>query len=318
MQKYTNSSNLVIPESDTGYSPSLSVKQTAIKMGWAGLGRGTKLRHLLVEEFGEYSVPSVGTINGWIKEIPNTNLKKGDRRKKGSVDYLTLPYDPQNPREELRITDELKSYINRIGLVKRATFRPDEGEKQLTNREAKHARRTFIEFQDPYGEQDGIDLIAQWAVVHELSERETYDDPTTDIEEFFTYAPWKARLNQDLYRVAKKNKEIEDYVHFRFICPRVEDPHVDDAGRTGMSLEKTLNEYKLFIGLHAHLGLPYFFSFISGDKVFYLDRNHPQLMEQVESHKKEWKLDCDWRRHMGDLLEGAPIKAIPVGRKGDE
>ena len=304
MQKYTNSSNLVVPESDTGYSPSLSVKQTAIKMGWAGLGRGTKLRHLLVEEFGEYRVPSVGTINGWIKDIPNTNLKKGDRRKKGSVDYLALPYDPQNPREELRITDELKSYINRIGLVKRATFRPDEGEKQLTNREAKYAKRTFIEFQDPYGER--VDLIAQWAVVHELTERDTYDDFTTDIEEFFTYAPWKARLNQDLYRVAKKNDEIDGYVHFRFICPREEDPNI--------SVDKIVNVYELFIGIHAHLGLPYFFSFISGDRVFYVDRNHPQLMEQVESHKKEWKLDCEWRTQWGNLLEGAPIKAIPVGQ----
>ena len=306
MQKYTNSQIVEVSEDDSEYVSVPTVKQTAIKLAKEGRGRGTKIRHLLVEKFGEGNVPSLGTLNGWIKPIPNTNLKKGDKRTKETVGYLDLAYDPKNPLPELQITDEHKSYINRIGLVKKFIFRSDKAVNQLSNREAKHAKRTFLEFQDPYGER--VDLIAQWAVVHELSERETYDDFTHDIEEFFTYAPWKKRINQDLYRVAKKNKEIERYVQFRFISPRIEAPTV----------ERITNEYKLFVGMHSHLGLPYFISFISGDRIFHLDRNHPQLMELVESHKEEWKLDCDWRKYVGDRLEGAPVKPIHVGQAKEQ
>jgi len=306
MQQYADSPENVItrvPDGDTQPVQFDAPKQVAVRLRHQGLG-ATKISRELKRLFPNDNIPEWRAVHDWVKHIPNPK-----RKNKGKKNSLDLAYDHENPDKALFITDELKSYIRRLEIVKLAMFKPDTGDQKLTNREAHFAKRTFTEFQDPHGED--IDLYAQWAVVYELTERDIAKDDTTDIENFFAYAPWKSRLNSDLYRVVKQTRQIDDYVVLRQIAVRTD--------QEGMSLNTILNDYKVLVGAHAQLGLPYFFSWISGGiKIHFLERTHPQLMEKVESHKTDqWKLDCNWRREWGNRLSGAPVKGIPVGQKAE-
>ena len=278
--------------------------EVAVRLRQQGLG-AVKISRELKKLFPQENIPEWRRVHDWIGHIPNPN-----RKNKLKKDSLDLPYDHQNPDKKLFITDELKSYIRRLEIVKEAMFKVDGKTRKLTNREALYAKRTFVEFQDPHGEV--VDLFAQYVVLYELTERAIAKDPATDIEEFFAYAPWKSRLNSDLYRVVKQTGQLtHGYVALRQIAP--------STAQEGMPLTTMLNDCKLLIGIHAQLGLPYFFSWISGGmKIHFLERTHPQLMEKVESQKiEQWKLDCNWRREWGNRLAGASTRTIPVGQTSE-
>ena len=306
MQKYADSPENVlrlVPDGETQPVQFQTPLEVARKLRREGLG-AVRIQRQLVKLFPNAIIPEHRAIHDWIGDIPNPK-----RKNKGKQDSLDLPYDHEKPEETLEITDDVKSYIRRLSIVKAAMFKVKDREQQFTNREALQAKRTFAEFQDPHGE--AVDLFAQYVVVYELTERAIAKDETTDIEDFFAYAPWKSRLNSDLYRVVKQTGQIESYVHLRQIAVR--------SDQEGMSLEKILNDYKVLVGVHAHLGLPYFFSWISGGmKIHFLERTHPQLMERVESQKiEQWKLDCNWRIQWGNQLTGEPLKTIPVGQTSE-
>lgn len=267
--------------------------------------RGDRIREILLNEFPTRDIPLARQINRWIEDIPNPNLKKGDKRKKGnkeseksedSPDITDLPYE----YGKSKLPDELKGYVHRLEILKAAMFKGDK----LTNREAKLAKRTFVEFQDPYGEQ--IDLIAQYAVLWELAERKARGKEVADIEDLFAFAPWRSDKHSKLYQLALEKKLIKSVAMLRLIAPLLT-PGSGDAAVPN-----------LFMGAHAHLNLPYLWSWIQeykdGERVFAVTmRDNPTLKQQPEKTDAEaLKERCNWIEFIEGRLNGAPTDTVTL------
>jgi len=146
----------------------------------------------------------------------------------------------------------MRSYLVRLAAVK-SIFNL---ERRLTAAEANAARRVYYEFNDPYGEI--VDLIPQFAIAHELAERAEQKPKSVhiaDIDEYFAIAPWKSEANKKLFETAiNYGKAIPPQL--RLICPFV--PATEPPPNiVGGPLINPFSKYRLQIGAHVHLGMPY-------------------------------------------------------------
>ncbi len=202
---------------------------------------------------------------------------------------------------------ELRSYVARLAILKSAMFKGEN----LTVRETTHAKRTLMEFQDPHGQK--VDLVAQFAVLWELAEREATDEKTTDIEDLFAYAPWVSDEASQLYRMAKETGLIPDFAWLRLLAVLVLPGSTDD---------KVPN---VLMGAHAWLNLPYVWSWIQekndGSRVLgFTYRNNPQLLEgSAEPTGAEYVRGyCNWREYIKAIQSGAPTERMTLAIGRDE
>ena len=199
------------------------------------------------------------------------------------------------------LPEDQKSYVHRLEIVKAALL----NEERFTNREARLAERTFVEFQDPHGEQ--VDLIAQYAVLYELAERTASDQEIADIEDLFAFAPWRSNKQSQLYLLARQKGLIKTFAMLRLIAPL---NHVgSDKGVP-----------KLFIGAHAQLNLPYVWSWVQewDDKPrdFMVTLRDNKLLKEAKLRTDAGflKKDCDWRVFLEQRLTKQPTEQITIAR----
>jgi hypothetical protein len=216
---------------------------------------------------------------------------------------LDVPYAPDEVDEVIR------SYVHRLAIVKAAMFK---GEK-LTVREAKEANRTLIEFQDPHGEK--VDLLAQYAVLWELSERKATGTQTIDIEDLFAYAPWISDEASQLYRLAKETGLIETFAWLKLMAVLV---HPDSPPDTKFA--------DVMTGMHAHLNLPYIWSYVrelpdDKGRVFGITyRDDPRLLEDSDepTDAEFCKSYCSWREYVRLIQSGASTEIMTAAFDRDE
>ena len=132
------------------------------------------------------------------------------------------------------VSGATRSYAARLSLVKESLMKGHG----LSALEAGLTDRVLQEFDDPHG--DRVDLISQFSILWELAEREISSDPTQDLEDLFSFAPW----NDDsaLYKAAIENG-VAELPKLRLIMPMIFDN--DDA------------LVKLCVGAFAQLNLPF-------------------------------------------------------------
>ncbi len=203
---------------------------------------------------------------------------------------------------ESDLPEDQKSYVHRLEMVKAALL---NGER-FTNREARLAERTFVEFQDPHGEQ--VDLIAQYAVLYELAERAASDQDIADIEDLFAFAPWRSNKQSQLYLLARQKGLIKTFAMLRLIAP------LNHVGS-----DKGVPE--LFIGAHAQLNLPYVWSWVQewDDKPrdFMVTLRDNKLLKEAKLRTDAGflKKDCDWRVLLEQRLTKQPTEQITIAGK---
>ncbi len=206
-----------------------------------------------------------------------------------------------------QLPDELKSYVHRLEILKEAMF---NGEK-LTNREARMAKRTLTEFQDPQGER--VDLIAQYAVLWELVERTATGKEISDIEDLFAFAPWTSSEASKLYRLAVEKGLLKSFTILRLIAPLL----TPGSGNAHVP--------ELFIGAHAQLNLPYIWSWIQEhqDKnrdfnVTYRDDSHFKEHNEHITDAVALRASCNWREFIKAKLNGAATETVTLSIGRDE
>jgi len=190
----------------------------------------------------------------------------------------------------------LRSYLQRLALVKKIF----NLEGRLTEAEAKSALRVYHEFSDPHGET--VDLIPQFAFVHEIAERKANSRPIQDIDDYFACAPWKSDANKDLYSFAiKQSRTIPPQL--RLICPFI------PTGTTGISA--------VLLGAHVHLGMPYALNyrtpFGSGENPNKLAHKiilweSPDL--ELNKSPEELRNDCQWQVQFKMVMTGQFSSAV--------
>lgn len=196
----------------------------------------------------------------------------------------------------------VKSYVHRLEILKAAMFKGD----RLTNREAKEAERVLAEFRDPHGEK--VDLIAQYAVLWELAERKATGNESSDIEDLFAFAPWVSDEASQLYRLAVEKKLIKSFAILRLLAILL----TPGSGNASVP--------PLFIGAHAHLNLPYIWSWLQEHqdetRVFNVTyRDDPHFTEHNEhtTDAATLRSNCNWREFITLKLNDAPTETVTIG-----
>jgi len=245
---------------------------------------GVKIYDQLVKVYGaaHSEMPSplirasaIRAVNRWIKGVEYEGL---------DVPYVAKVTDPA-----------IRSFAGRLDLVKSAYL---DGER-LTKRELPYVRRLLNEFQDPFGED--VDLVAQFAVVWELSEREAMDKESADIETMFAFAPWQGKANSDLYLLAVEKGLVKSPPILRFISPVV--PYGE-----------MLLPPEYMVGAYAQLGLPWFAGSV---------QEHPQEAPRMvfNSRRKDsevpmtiehWKPACNWKQLVEARLTDKPTQRVKI------
>jgi hypothetical protein len=293
---------------DTSYSArnNLYVEQTPEQVAVTLMKRGIDGEEVGNSDIYDRLLEVFGTHHPGMPATPvRQNAIRTVRRWVQNVEYegLDVPYVPDEQG------DEIKSYVHRLAILKAAVFK---GEK-LTVREATHAKRTLMEFQDPHGQK--VDLFAQFAVLWELAEREATDEKATDIEDLFAYAPWVSDQASQLYRMAKETGLIPDFTWLRLLAVLV---------LPGSTVDKVPN---VLMGAHAWLNLPYVWSWIQekndGSRVLgFTYRNSPQLLEgSAEPTDAEYVRGyCNWREYIQLIQSGAPTQrtTLAINREDQE
>jgi hypothetical protein len=232
---------------------------------------------------------SVPTIR---RRIKNTNYMGDD-----------APYE----YDKSDLPSQVKSYVRRLQILKAAMFKGD----RLTNREAKESGRVLSEFQDPHGEK--VDLIAQYAVLWELTERKATGKETSDIEDLFAFAPWVSDEASQLYRLALEKKLIKSFAILRLLAILL----TPGSGNASVP--------PVFIGAHAHLNLPYIWSWVQEHqdktRVFNVTyRDDPHFTEHNEhtTDAATLRSNCNWREFITLKLNDAPTETVTIGINRDE
>lgn len=256
------------------------LKQRGIDGKPVGAGR---IYDALAEKYGAShpEMPSlvrpnaIRQVNRWIEGIEHEGLD--------------VPYDANNVHPEIR------SFTERLDLVKSSFL---QGEI-LTIREVGYVRRVLDEFQDPLGEH--VDLIAQFAVLRELSEREATGRGSADIETMFAFAPWSDDANSNLYLLAVQKGLVRSAPVLRLISPVV--PYGE-----------TVNVPEILVGAYAQLGLPWFLGWIRETP------GEPQRM--VLNYRKDdsdmsmtiehWKPACNWKNLIEARLTDQPTQQVKL------
>ena len=187
------------------------------------------------------------------------------------------------------VSGATRSYVARLSLVKESLM-TGHG---LSALEAGLTDRVLQEFDDPHG--DRVDLISQFSILWELAEREISSDPTQDLEDLFSFAPW----NDDsaLYKAAIASGVAEP-PKLRLIMPMRFDN--DDAF------------VRLCVGAFAQLNLPFLYHAfdVSNEKIAYVWRNYPGIHPMQSAVGDDRKVDdlgkyCNWRVETESYLRGS-------------
>jgi hypothetical protein len=241
----------------------------------------TKILKQLLKEFGEDDprIPTTSRqVHNWIADVESR-------------------FEDQ-PCDLNEVSPELRSFAWRINLVKIALLL---GGVRLTYREIRYVKRALIEFQDPFGET--VDLIAQYAVIWELAEREAMGKECTDIETMLAFAPWRDEANSELYLLSVQNEISSNPPLLRLISPAV--PYGESVSFP-----------EAMAGAYAQLGLPWFFGLIQEHP----DGQSLQLKSRSDDSKVPetidyWKPKCNWKMLIKARLTDQPIhkEMIDVG-----
>lgn len=286
-----DTTNLVLNNLYAEHTPK-QVAVMIVKRGYSGAELGiAAIYDRLTEIFGKNhpDMPS---------PIVRDNAIRTVRRWVEGVEYegLDVPYDPDE--QDVKI----KSYVHRLAILKAALL---EGDK-LTVREATHAKRILVEFEDPHGHK--VDLIAQYAVLWELAEREATGIGASDIEDLIAYAPWVSEEASQLYRLAFEKKHINSFANLRMLAPLL----TPGSGNAKVP--------SLFIGAHAQLNLPYVYSWRQEqhDRRRGFDftyRDHPHFTEHdgQKTDAAALRSNCNWREFIKLKLNDAPTETVTVG-----
>ena len=276
-------------ETGNGYEvPQLTPKEHTRELRRRGINGeevgGVKIYDQLVKVYGaaHSEMPSplirasaIRAVNRWIEGVEYEGL---------DVPYVAKVTDPA-----------IRSFAGRLDLVKSAYL---DGER-LTKRELPYVRRVLNEFQDPFGED--VDLIAQFAVVWELSEREAMGKESADIETMFAFAPWQDKANSDLYLLAVEKGLVKSPPILRLISPVV--PHGEPV---------KIVEY--MVGAYAQLGLPWSWGWIQERPgqpqrmVFNSRRKDSEVPMTIE----HWKPACNWKQLVEARLTGKPTQNVKI------
>ena len=189
------------------------------------------------------------------------------------------------------VSGATRSYVARLSLVKESLMKGHG----LSALEAGLTDRVLQEFDDPHG--DRVDLISQFSILWELAEREISSDPTQDLEDLFSFAPW----NDDsaLYKAAIENG-VAELPKLRLIMPMIFDN--DDA------------LVRLCVGAFAQLNLPFLYHAfdVSSEKIAYVWRNYPGIHAMQSAVGDDRKVDalgkyCNWRVQTETYLRGLQV-----------
>jgi hypothetical protein len=230
--------------------------------------------------------------------MPDTNNRQNAIRiVRRWIDDAGVKYEGlDTPYEPSEINAEALSYVHRMRLVKRHFLNA----RELTLREAQIAERVLLEFNDPYG--NDVDLIAQYAVIYELAEREIYKDPTDDIEDFLAFAPWRSPEASDLYRTAYRKDLVSKYPTIQLFSPVATNEEMLELLQGTVAGNKITVDRRLQIpiGGTAQLGLPFFISYRTGNRFLHIDRN-VELLKQIHKDPTDMKLckkGCSWEQQV--------------------
>ena len=197
---------------------------------------------------------------------------------------LEEPYVPAD------VPGSLRSYIGRLSLVKQSLM----GGQTLNVLEARLTDRILHEFADPQGER--VDLIAQFAVLWELAEREVTGYPIQDLEDLFNFAPWTDE--SELYKVAIQTGAAEP-PKLSLLMPMIFD---DDHALV-----------RMLVGAFAQLNLPFLYhAFDVTDRtIAYVWREHEGIHSMQSAVGDERRVEilrkeCNWRVKVRDYLRGFP------------
>jgi hypothetical protein len=237
------------------------------------------------------------------QKVPEDNIPSASTVRRYAIDVSYIGKQDPYEQSTTDLPDHMKSYVERLKIWKVHLFKGHEG-AALTKRESEMAKRAFLEFQDPFGEQ--VDLIAQFAVVWELAYREATEQPKDDIEGLFAYAPWRGDRYSSFYRFALA-KGLVNVPTLRLVTPY-------------LAPDAQLHYPKLLIGLHAQLGLPYFLSFIAekadGRKILRtIDRQNEAWIRAVSSevnrisHVRHW---CNYMDAIEDYVDDKPTDTVSM------
>jgi len=229
--------------------------------------------------------------------MPDTdNRQNAIRIVRRWIDDAGVKYEGlDTPYESSEITAEGLSYMRRMGLVKRHILN-----QELTLREAKIAERVLVEFNDPHG--DDVDLIAQFAVVYELAEREIYKDSTADIEDFLAFAPWRSPEASTLYRTAYEKGLVNKYPTITLFSPvATNEEMLELLQATVVGNKRTVDPIlQVPIGGTAQLGLPFFISYRTGSRFLSIDRK-VEALKKIHKDPTDMKLckkGCSWEQQV--------------------
>ncbi len=212
------------------------------------------------------------------------------------IDDAGVKYEGlDTPYESSEINAEVLSYVHRMGLVKRHMLN-----QELTLREAKIAERVLVEFNDPHG--DDVDLIAQYAVIYELAEREIYKDSTADMEDFLAFAPWRTPEASDLYRTAYEKGLLSGYPTFQMFSPvATNEEMLELLQATVVGNKRTVDlSLQVPIGGTAQLGLPFFISYRTANRFLSIDRK-VEALKQIHADPTDMELckkGCSWSQQV--------------------
>jgi hypothetical protein len=212
------------------------------------------------------------------------------------IDDAGVKYEGlDTPYESSEINAEALSYVHRMGLVKRHMLN-----QELTLREAKIAERVLVEFNDPHG--DDVDLIAQYAVIYELAEREIYKDPTADIEDFLAFAPWRSPEASALYRTAYEKGLVNKYPTIQMFSPVATNEEMLELLQGTVDGKKITVDQSLQIPISgtAQLGLPFFISYRTGNRFLSIDRK-VEALKQIHKDPTDMELCkklCSWSQQV--------------------
>jgi len=189
------------------------------------------------------------------------------------------------------VSGATRSYVARLSLVKESLMKGHG----LSALEAGLTDRVLQEFDDPHG--DRVDLISQFSILWELAEREISSDPTQDLEDLFSFAPW----NDDsaLYKAAIESGVAEP-PKLRLIMPMIFDN--DDV------------LVRLCVGAFAQLNLPFLYHAfdVSTETIAYVWRNYQGIHAMQSAVGDDRKVEtlgkyCNWRVLTESYLRGLQV-----------
>jgi len=253
---------------------------------------------ILIAKFGAENVSTAKNRAGQLRTVRNW---VNDVEVAHEVSYD--PYEVDESGHRVYSDNEL-SYLSRIQTVKRAFL----SGLPLTDVEARHARRALIEFDDPYGER--VDLVAQFVVIWEFAEREQEGLPSSTIESLYTFAPWRSELASKAFAEAIKQGVLGTPPILRLVTVLLK----PGGGNAKVN--------PLFMGVNAHLGLPWTHSWfqdhndLKRTRVWHAHGRSKQLLSDenkpLATDIRTLKDTCNWHEFLIAVWSGKSTEKVSL------